>query len=198
HKLPQDRPRQGGHPTITDEDSIASLRESAEQFRLFVEQAPVGIAMFDRDMRYLAASERWLSIFGLSEESLVGRSHYEVVPDLPKSWKEAHRRALSGETVREEQDAFPRADGRLQWRRWEMQPWRGANGTIGGILIFSEDVTAPRRDGAGAAGKPEGLGPCAGRGPHRQLAARCEPQQAYLVDRDPPHVRGSSGDASDL
>ncbi len=44
--------------------------------------------------------------------------------------------------VREEQDPFPRADGRLQWRRWEMQPWRGANGTIGGILIFSEDVTA--------------------------------------------------------
>ena len=63
-------------------------------------------------------------------------------PDIPGSWKETHQRALAGETLREEQDPFPRADGRLQWRRWEMRPWRGANGTIGGILIFSEDVTA--------------------------------------------------------
>ena len=140
--LPQDNWSQASHRTITDDDLIASLRASAEQLRLFVEQAPVGIAMFDRDMRYLATSERWLSSYGFGEESLVGRSHYEVVPDIPKSWKEAHRRALSGETVREEQDPFPRADGRLQWRRWEMQPWRGANGVIGGILIFSEDVTA--------------------------------------------------------
>ena len=129
-------------PAITNETSIEALRESAEQLRLFVEQAPVGIAMFDRDMRYLATSQRWRSSYGLGEESLVGRSHYDVFPDIPGSWKENHQRALAGESLREEQDPFPRADGRLQWRRWEMRPWRGANGTIGGILIFSEDVTA--------------------------------------------------------
>ena len=117
--LMQDRWSEASHPTITDEELIASLRESAEQLRLFVEQAPVGIAMFDRDMRYLATSERWLSSYGFSGESLVGRSHYEVVPDIPKSWKEAHQRALSGETVREERDPFPRADGRFQFARSE-------------------------------------------------------------------------------
>jgi len=47
---PQDR-RNSASPAITDEKSIEALRESAEQLRLFVEQAPVGIAMFDRDMR---------------------------------------------------------------------------------------------------------------------------------------------------
>ena len=141
-KHPQDRQSPASHSAIIDEESIASVREGAEQLRLFVEQAPVGIAMFDRDMRYLATSERWLSAYGLGGESLVGRSHYEVFLDIPKSWKKAHQRALSGETVREEQDPFPRADGSLQWRRWEMQPWRCANGSIGGILIFSEDVTA--------------------------------------------------------
>ena len=138
-KLPPDRQSPASHVAITDEESTACLRESAEQLRLFVEQAPVGIAMFDRDMRYLAASERWLSIYG--QESLAGCSQYEVFPNIPKSWKEAHRRALSGETVRAEQDPFPSADGRLQWQRWEMRPWRGANGVIGGILIFCEDVT---------------------------------------------------------
>lgn len=116
--------------------------ESAEQLRLFVEQAPVAIAMFDRDMRYLAASQRWNENFGLGKARLVGRSHYEVFPDIPERWKEAHRRGLAGETLREQQDRFDRDDGRLQWQRWELRPWRAANGSIGGIVIFSEDVTA--------------------------------------------------------
>jgi len=129
------------NPAAADEKSNENLEESAEYFRLFVEQAPAGIAMFDRDMRYVATSARWRSSYGLDGVNLAGRSHYEVFPDIPESWKEAHRRALAGETPSQEQDPFLRADGRLQWRRWEMHPWRHANGSIGGILIFSEDVT---------------------------------------------------------
>ena len=129
-------------PVITDEKSIAALKESAEQLRLFVDQAPVSIAMFDREMRYVAASGRWLTDHGLWEETVVGRSHYEVSPEIPSRWKEVHRRGLAGETVREEQDPYKRADGRLLWLKWEVRPWHAGDGSIGGILIFVEDVTA--------------------------------------------------------
>ncbi|HWJ19311.1 MAG TPA: PAS domain-containing protein, partial [Geobacterales bacterium] len=139
--VPQDRLSQAS-PANINEKSIESLRENAEHLRLFVEQAPVGIAMFGRDMRYLAASGRWLTDHALSEASVVGRSHYEVSPEIPQRWKDVHRRCLAGETVREEQDPYKRADGRLLWLRWEVRPWRAAKGSIGGILIFTEDVTA--------------------------------------------------------
>jgi two-component system CheB/CheR fusion protein len=43
--------------------------------------------------------------------------------------------------LRTEEDPFLRADGRTHWLRWEVRPWHGADGQIGGIMIFSEDIT---------------------------------------------------------
>ncbi len=84
-------------------EAAESLQHSAEQFRQFIEQAPAAVAMFDRDMRYLAHSRRWLSgSVGHHEltHSLVGTLHYSELPNFPEHWKDAHRRALAGETVR--------------------------------------------------------------------------------------------------
>ncbi len=120
---------------------IPALAEAEQSLRLFVEQAPVAIAMFDCEMRYLAASRRWNAEYGLGEASLAGRSHYDVFPETPVSWKEVHRCCLAGETLREEQDCFERADGSLHWMDWSVWPWRTAAGRIGGISILTEDVT---------------------------------------------------------
>jgi PAS domain S-box-containing protein len=130
------------HVDITDlKRSEAALRESEELLRQFVEQAPAAIAMFDRDMRYMACSRRWRIDHGGGERSVVGRRHYEVFPKVSERWKEIHRRGLAGETVRSEEDAFRRADGELHWVRWEMRPWLTTDQTVGGITIIAEDVT---------------------------------------------------------
>ena len=117
------------------------LRERDEQFRIYAEHSPVGIAMLDREMRYLVVSARWMEDFGLGDESLLGRSHYDVFPDLPDEWKAIHKKCLAGAIESSDEDSFVRADGSVEWLRWKVRPWHRSSGEIGGIVIFSEVIT---------------------------------------------------------
>ncbi len=106
----------------------------------FVENAPNAVAMFDRDMRYLATSSAWLRDNKI-EGPVIGSSHYDVFPELPERWRAMHQRALAGETFSEPGEAFERADGSIVWLRREVRPWRLPDGGVGGIVIFHQDVS---------------------------------------------------------
>jgi len=122
------------------ETQTAVLRSQEELLKIFVKNVPAAVAMLDRDMRYLQVSDRWCVDFSLDSSQLLGRSHYEIFPDIPDRWKQLHRRALSGETLRAEEDRWDR-EGGTTWLRWEIRPWQNLDGLPGGILIFSEDIT---------------------------------------------------------
>ena len=123
---------------------LTELRSKDARFRLFMQRAPAAIAILDAAMCYIAVSERFLADYKLtceSTQSLVGRSHYELFPEIPEHWRQLHRRVLAGETLSAEDDPFPRLDGRVDWVRWELTPWYEADGSIGGIILFSEVIT---------------------------------------------------------
>ncbi|MEB3338936.1 MAG: PAS domain S-box protein, partial [Leptolyngbyaceae bacterium] len=118
-----------------------ALQRNEEKLRLLIKYAPASIAMFDLNMCYLMASQRWIEDYQLGAiESLLGQSHYEIFPDLPKHWRQVHKRCLGGAIERCEEDLYIREDGTQQWICWEIRPWYAAD-QIAGIVIFTEEIT---------------------------------------------------------
>ncbi len=124
-------------------EAESALAESEGRLRLFIDRAPAAIAMFDRNLRYLAVSRRYVSDYDLGAvaDTLIGRSHFDVFPATAAKWRGIHDRVLTGETPSEAEDPFPRDDGRVDWVRWEMTPWYRADNSIGGAVLFSEVIT---------------------------------------------------------
>jgi PAS domain S-box-containing protein len=119
-----------------------ALQENEQKLQLFIKYAPASIVMFDREMCYIAASQRWVDEFRLNSiESIVGRSHYEVFPDISEEWKHFHQRGLAGFTEKNDEDFFVYSDGSQQWLRWEIHPWYRSNGDVGGIILFTENIS---------------------------------------------------------
>jgi PAS domain S-box-containing protein len=118
-----------------------ALRESEELLRLFIGHAPAALAMLDKELRYIAASSRWIADYHLGDRDLIGHLHYEIFPELTEKIKEVLRRGLAGEITSTNEDKFERLDGSVQWLAWEMRPWYTAGHEIGGVIIFSEDIT---------------------------------------------------------
>src|ERR1700758_1612300 len=118
----------------------ASLQAREELLQVFVKNVPAAVAMLDRDLRYLQVSDRWCTDYLRGRAEILGRSHYEIFPDMPERWKEIHRRALQGETLRADEDRWDGQDG-THWARWEVRPWKTPEGAVGGVLILAEDIT---------------------------------------------------------
>ena len=102
--------------------------------------AATPISMVDTQMRYIAASPAWCAEYKLDVASILGKSHYEVFPEIPERWRELHRRSLAGEPLSSDIDLFARARGAVQWLRWSTRPWRTLTGEIGGMVMVVNGV----------------------------------------------------------
>ncbi|TGK39246.1 response regulator [Leptospira gomenensis] len=127
-----------------DERKKTEIALFKERSRLlaFVEHAPAAVAMFDTELRYIAYSQRWVMEYHLTGKNVLGISHYEVFPNISNEWKEIHKRCLSGEVVKNEEDVWrPAGWENDQYLRWEVRPWYQIDGSIGGVMMFTQDIT---------------------------------------------------------
>ncbi len=134
---------------------------------LLLDKAGTGMAVLDTAFRYRVANRQWRELFGLQDQEILGRSHFDVFPGLGPEWGATYRRALAGETIRCEEDVLAVESGTIAPVRWEITPWRDRHGVIGGLLSVCDPLGRGEAPGFGDAG--HGVPPQAD---DRQSAAR--------------------------
>ncbi|MEZ4600236.1 MAG: PAS domain S-box protein [Syntrophotaleaceae bacterium] len=120
------------------------LAHSHDLMSYIIEHDRSAVAVHDKDLKYIYVSRQYLEQYGVKEQDIIGKHHYEVFPDLPQKWRDVHQRALQGEVSSAEEDPYVRQDGFIDWTRWECRPWHEADGSIGGIIVYTEVIT-PRK-----------------------------------------------------
>jgi PAS domain S-box-containing protein len=132
-----------------DITALSAAERASQQnealLREFVRHAPAAIAMLDRNMRYLQASDRWSSDYNLGDRDILGLCHYDVFPHLPAQHRAAFERVLSGAVERAVDDPFYCSDGRLEWLEWEARPWHALDGSVGGVMLLAQITTARKQ-----------------------------------------------------
>jgi PAS domain S-box-containing protein len=116
-----------------------------ELTEILLEHTPVAIAMFDREMRYIAVSRRWLIEHNCTELSPIGHCNCRILPSIAQRWKEIHDRCLMGESHQCEAEKIIQIDGSCEWLKWECRPWYDKNGEIGGTVFCTEIITEQKQ-----------------------------------------------------
>ncbi|MCX2429268.1 MULTISPECIES: PAS domain S-box protein [unclassified Pedobacter] len=109
----------------------------------FIENAPASVAMIDADMRFLMTSKTWLKDYTQIEGNIKGLSYYDVFPNLSDERKAVHQEVLNGRVVKKEEDVY--VDVKTNTPNhisWEMRPWFKADNSIGGMMIFTHNISA--------------------------------------------------------
>jgi PAS domain S-box-containing protein len=116
---------------------------AAELESLYAE-APLGLAFLDREMRVVRINRALAEINGFTPEAHLGRTVWDLVPDLRESAEPALLHVLeSGEPLRNvrirgKTHAQP---GVLREWREHFYPLRGADGRVQGIGVVCEEIT---------------------------------------------------------
>jgi PAS domain S-box-containing protein len=120
------------------------LSEREKVMRYIIKHDPNALAVYDDKLHYIAVSDRYLDDYNVEERDVLGKHHYEVFPEMPQRWKEVHQRVLQGSLERNDDDWFKRPDGSITYNRWECRPWYKFDGSIGGMITYTE-VTTERK-----------------------------------------------------
>ncbi len=106
--------------------------------------APVGLAFLDTELRYARINTALASLDGMTPAEIVGRSLFEVIPDLAPDLAPIFRRVLeTGEPVLGVEMAWnpPGLPGETRYRLQSFYPVAGANGQVVWVGTVVADIT---------------------------------------------------------
>lgn len=108
----------------------------------FVKHVPASVAMFDKNLNYITISEQWREEFHPDTEINKDTNLYDLFPNVPQYRKDIYDDALKGKSYKNTNEIVKSEKQELeQHYNWEVRPWRFSDQSIGGIIIFSQNIS---------------------------------------------------------
>jgi len=123
-------------------NTYLELEKKEAMLRYFVNYVPAAVAMLDNNLNYISVSKRWLQEFHDNCSDIIGQNLYEVNPNIPDERRVIYTKALQGQAYKNENQKFEiPGESTPQHFNWEVIPWHLSNGTVGGVVISTQNIT---------------------------------------------------------
>jgi signal transduction histidine kinase/CheY-like chemotaxis protein/CHASE3 domain sensor protein len=108
----------------------------------FATDVPVPLAMFDKDLNYVAVSSRWREEFSMNNVDLIGNNLFTISPNIPKERKDIYDNALLGKTYINS-DFMLKVEGKEEIQHYDLKvgPWYLTKDEVGGVIISIQNIT---------------------------------------------------------
>ena len=130
---------------VADEWARVEAKKAQDDYErtmsAIVNAMPVAMVLTDRQARLLYASPPWIKARGLEGREVIGKSLFELRPDMFEKWRPGIESAMDGVSHSVERLQIPTLDGGSEWVRVELAPWYEADGAVGGLIISSYSIT---------------------------------------------------------
>ena len=128
-------------------NSEKSLLRYQRLLRFVIEHNRNAVAVHDKNLIYMYVSQPYIELFNLQVnlqgKEIIGKHHYEVLPQMPEHFKEYHQRALRGEIIRSKEG--PSAFNPEKYVVWECRPLYEDDEHIEGFILYIEDITERKK-----------------------------------------------------
>lgn len=121
---------------IAESKSLATER----QMLALAKNAPVGIALINRDGQYLSTSKRWDDCVSRISGHAENEDFFSLI-DGNVFTRESFDTVLEGGTAHHEEEAVTMADGSVEYINWEMSPWHLDKEYVEGVVMSATFVT---------------------------------------------------------
>ena len=130
--------------TVRDVTAIRRAEQLATSRMLIIKSlmkhAPLAIAILEKTMHYIAASDYWVAGHGLKSASdLIGKCHYDLF-DIPEPMRREHKQVLAGVTLKRPRSFLKDKSGQSITQVATLAPWYERPNEVGGMLIMLSEV----------------------------------------------------------
>ncbi|MDD3333544.1 MAG: diguanylate cyclase [Proteiniphilum sp.] len=120
---------------------VEDIQELKDLLQYVIRHDPNGILVLDKELRCVFVSEKCLFDNHIHEKNIIGQPIREVAPQLPGHWDLVFTGTLFGGVYSSEDEVITYPDGRKDILRWSCRPWYKPDGSINGVIVYSEVIT---------------------------------------------------------